>query len=593
MSKQKQLTPNKLALRHYVRQWRLDPKAAVLSLILPGVGTTLIFYLPPLIIAKVLSLLGSQNSFAFSDLIPYILAFAAVWAAGELLWRVAIHYLIILTVNSYNRLYADAMGDLLKKDLVFFDNNFAGALTKKVIGYARNFETFTDTFVFSIGSNFIPLLFVSVILWFMSPWLLLGLLFSIVLTAVCVIPLIKRRQKIVDAREKASNIVSGNIADIIGNMAAVRTFAQEDYEAKKNKAHVHEYMERARQSWAYQNLRIDVVTSPLYVGANVLGLTLALWLSQQGSLPVEAIFVAFAYYAGITRTMWEFNSIYRNLEASITEAAQFTALLQEKPKIKDDPKAESFNLKQPAITINKINFKYNDNRGEHLFKDLHLAIEPGEKIGLVGPSGGGKTTIAKLLLRVMDVTDGEITVDGRDIRSIRQKDLRKYISYVPQDPLLFHRSLSENIAYGKLEAGDEEIKQAAKLAYADEFIDKLTDGYETLVGERGVKLSGGQRQRVSIARAILKDAPILVLDEATSALDSESESLIQEALTNLMEGRTTIVIAHRLSTIQKMDRIIVLEEGVITEQGSHAELLKKDGLYAKLWNHQSGGFLEE
>lgn len=214
-------------------------------------------------------------------------------------------------------------------------------------------------------------------------------------------------------------------------------------------------------------------------------------------------------------------------------------------------------------------------------------------MALVGHSGGGKTTITMLLLRFMDIDRGQIRIDGQNIATVKQRQLRSSIAYVPQDPALFHRTLTENIRYGKLDASQEEVVRVAKMAHAAEFIDKLRHGYETLVGERGVKLSGGQRQRIAIARAMLKNAPILVLDEATSALDSESEKLIQDVLWKLMEGRTAIVIAHRLSTIQRMDRIVVLKEGKIVEQGTHQELLQKAGVYAKLWAHQSGGFLKD
>ena len=225
-------------------------------------------------------------------------------------------------------------------------------------------------------------------------------------------------------------------------------------------------------------------------------------------------------------------------------------------------------------------------------KTFNLQIKSGEKIGLVGPSGGGKTTITRLLLRFMDIQGGAIMIDGQDIRDIKQQDLRRAIAYVPQEPLLFHRSIKENIRYGKPAASDDEIIAVAKKAFAHDFIKVLPDGYDTLVGERGVKLSGGQRQRVAIARAMLSNAPILVLDEATSALDSESERVIQKALWELMKGKTAVVIAHRLSTIQRMDRIVVLDEGKIIEQGSHKALLKQGGLYAKLWSHQSGGFID-
>jgi len=222
-----------------------------------------------------------------------------------------------------------------------------------------------------------------------------------------------------------------------------------------------------------------------------------------------------------------------------------------------------------------------------------LQIKPGERIGLVGVSGSGKTTLTKLLLRFADVEKGEITIDGQNIKKVTQESLRKNIAYVPQETSLFHRSIAENIAYGKPDASQAEIEHAAKLANADEFIKDLPNGYETLVGERGVKLSGGQRQRIAIARAILKDAPILVLDEATSALDSESEALIQGALKELIKDRTSIVIAHRLSTVMNLDKIIVLKDGKIAEAGSHTELLKKGGAYARLWSRQSGAFLDE
>lgn len=228
-----------------------------------------------------------------------------------------------------------------------------------------------------------------------------------------------------------------------------------------------------------------------------------------------------------------------------------------------------------------------------MFRKFSLRIKPGEKIGLVGHSGSGKTSLTKLLLRFADINDGEITIDGQNITHITQDDLRRHIAYVPQEPLLFHRTIAENISYARPDSDQQEIESVAKMAHADEFIVKLAKGYDTLVGERGVKLSGGQRQRVAIARAMLKNSPILLLDEATSALDSESEILIQKALWTLMENRTAIVIAHRLSTIQKMDRIIVLDNGRVIEEGSHKELLRKTGKYAELWTHQSGGFLEE
>ncbi|QQR52440.1 ATP-binding cassette domain-containing protein [bacterium] len=285
--------------------------------------------------------------------------------------------------------------------------------------------------------------------------------------------------------------------------------------------------------------------------------------------------------------------IARNIERSLADAAEMTTIMSTPAEVQDQPDAPAVTIRTGRVDFEQVVFGYDGQKRHQVFQGLDMHIEPGEKIGLVGTSGGGKTTITKLLLRLMDIQDGRILIDGHDIARLRQADVRRAISYVPQEPLLFHRSLQDNIAYGKPGATVRQIKQAAARAHAAEFIEQLPDGYQTLVGERGIKLSGGQRQRIAIARAMLKDAPILMLDEATSALDSESEKLIQAALVDLMQDRTAIVIAHRLSTIQRLDRIVVLEAGHIVEQGSHAELLSLGGVYAGLWAHQSGGFIAE
>ena len=281
------------------------------------------------------------------------------------------------------------------------------------------------------------------------------------------------------------------------------------------------------------------------------------------------------------------------MESSVGEGAEFAQLFIDPPSVQDASDAKELKIINADIEFNKINFNYGENQSkeEYFFNDFNLHIKSKEKIGLVGPSGGGKTTVTKLILRFINLQYGNITIDGQDISKVTQSSLRKSIAYVPQEPLLFHRSLFENIAYGNEKATKKEVINAAKLAHAHEFIDKLPHGYQTLVGERGIKLSGGQRQRVAIARAILKNAPILVLDEATSSLDSESEKYIQEGLWELMKDKTAIVIAHRLSTIKHLDRIIVLENGNISQDGTHNDLIKQKGIYARLWSHQSGEFL--
>ena len=286
------------------------------------------------------------------------------------------------------------------------------------------------------------------------------------------------------------------------------------------------------------------------------------------ALPVSTVILIFQFSQTILMNLWDVSSIFKNFTRVFGDAHEMTVILDTVDTVVDEKGAKKLIVDKGAISFDHITFTHAD-ANESIFKDFNLELKPGERIGLAGLSGSGKTTLTKLLLRFADVDQGAIKIDDQNIRKVTQHSLRKNIAYVPQEASLFHRTIAENIAYAKPDAPMEEIEHAAKLANAAEFIEKLPNGYETMVGERGIKLSGGQRQRIAIARAILKDAPILVLDEATSALDSESEALIQEALLRLMHGRTSIVVAHRLSTISSLDRIVVLENGKIIEQGPH------------------------
>lgn len=593
MQEQRNKQAYKLAVKHYwiitLKNW----KTSFSSILLTGVGTVLSFYVPPLIIAKILATYQDNNLPSTADLLPYILGFGGAWLAGEICWRIAIFLLIKTETRGMKQLYMQAMQKMMEKDLAFFHNNFAGSLTKKTNGYAHRYVDVMDTMVFNVAANLLPVFFISFILWRFSPLLVLGLVGMVALTIALIMPLIKYRAKLVAVREIASNKVSGLVADIYSNIDAVRAFSQEKFENDQHRKNVEDLTVKTKRSWDFHNQRIDVVISPLYVLTNLLGLVLAVHIASTTNAQIEVVFITFTYYVGFTRFMWEFNSLYRRLESAFSDAGQFTELLLDNTNVKDVDSPAEFNVKNGAIEFSGVNFHYQENEKQELFEDFSLSIKPGEKIGLVGHSGGGKTTLTKLLLRFMDIDSGAILIDGQDIAKVRQEDLRKRIAYVPQDPYMFHRSITDNIKYGKLDASDGDVKKVAKLSHSAEFIDDLPKKYDTLIGERGVKLSGGQRQRIAVARAMIKDAPILLLDEATSALDSESEKLIQDALWKLMEGRTTIVIAHRLSTIQKMDRILVLENGKIAEQGSHKQLLKNGGIYSDLWQHQSGGFLED
>jgi ATP-binding cassette, subfamily B, bacterial len=580
----------RLAIRHYADQLWQDKRTAVPALLGPAIGGILVWYCPPLVIAAALERFGEGARPELGDLLPYLLAFTALWVVGEGIWRLGIHFINRVASSGSASLQTKGMDALLDKDLAFFQDNFAGALTKKLLSYGYSYDQVVGTLTFRIVPNVVPIVFVSVVLWRYSPWIVAVLLGMIALTALVVMPLVVRRQRLVDVREVASNRVAGHVADTIANADAVRLFSREAEESATHARNVDEWRRRALHSWDYQNQRVDLVTSPLYVATNVLGVVLAVVLGDGGRLDLAAVFVTFTYYVRVTEIVWQFNEIYRNLETHLSQAAQFTELLLDPPLVTDPPDPVVPRFRDAGVELDQVVFRY-PNRTEPLFAGLDLRIEPGQKVGLVGPSGAGKSTLIRLLLRFADLDGGAIRLGGQDISVIRQADVRGQIAYVPQDPVMFHRTLRDNVAFGRLDASEDEIQAAARAANADGFIHALPQGYDTLVGERGVKLSGGQRQRVAIARAVLRASPILVLDEATSSLDSESEHLIQQALRALMAERTAIVVAHRLSTLQAMDRLVVLADGAVVEDGTHASLLAADGLYASLWRQQSGGFL--
>ncbi len=579
-----------LVVRRYCSQVRRRLGLSIPALVLPGLGEILGFYVPPLIIARVLGEFASGARPSLRELMPYVLAFAGVWLAGEVIWRVAGFLMARAEIRGMEELYIEAMNELLAKDLSFFHDNYAGSLTKRALGYARRFEDVFDIMSFQVLANVLPLGFVAFVLWKHSPWLILTLVGMLVATFAFIWPRVRSRQKLVALREAASTRLAGHVADSISNAEAVRAFAREPEEARIHARNVDDFGSKTLRSWDYQNLRVDTITAPMYVLTNALGLIIALATSASTGDALQTVFITFSYYTGITRVMWEFNRIYRNLESAFTEAAQFTELLLDPPAVVDAAETKPFAPPHYGIEMRNVCFRYEPSQ-PLLFEEFSLEVPHGAKVGMVGYSGGGKTTITRLLLRFVDIESGAILIGGQRIDEIPQAALRRAIAYVPQDPSMFHRSIADNIRIGRPDATDDEVRRAANLAHAAEFIDALPLGYETLVGERGVKLSGGQRQRVAIARAILKDAPVLILDEATSSLDSESEALIQDALWNLMATRTAIVIAHRLSTVKRMDQLVVLDHGGIVEQGSHGALLAQGGIYASLWAHQSGGFL--
>lgn len=486
-------------------------------------------------------------------------------------------------------LHDQTFNRLLKHSYNFFSNSFSGGLVAKAKRFTRSFEILSDVISFQIWFSFISLLGVIVVLLVKIPiFAYLFIIWSILYVAI-VFFFIKKKIKLDIQEAEADSKVTGHLADAIVNILNIKVFTSSKHEDRRFNKVTSEEEGKRRKAWYFGNLQNAVQATFMGVlQVTILILSVKLW--YRGELSIGMIVLLQTYMFNIFDILWNLGRSMTKAIKALTDMKEVVDIFETTPDILDPINPEVPKIKDGVIEFKNVSFGYTE--GIDVLNNFNFKIEKGQKIGLVGHSGSGKSTITKLLLRFVDVDSGEILIDGQNISNITQDDLRSAISYVPQESILFHRSIRENIGYSRENSTNEEIEEAAKFAHADDFINDLPKGYNTLVGERGIKLSGGERQRVSIARAMLKDSPILVLDEATSSLDSISEKYIQESFTKLMEGRTTVVIAHRFSTIQKMDRIIVLDKGQIVEEGTHTELLKKNGQYADLWNHQVGGFIE-
>lgn len=489
------------------------------------------------------------------------------------------------------RLYNATFRTLLRKDQTFFVNEKVGALTSRFIDFVRSHVALQDLFIMRTLSFCLSLVVGLGIVAVSSPPLALILLALIVSIMIEIRIFTKIRRPYRMERKTLIGEVHGEVADSLTNNLLVKTFAHEDTEIR----HLETQTNRLQKIFI-KDIGIfaldGAVRNAIMVMTQVIGISVCAFMVLNGQMELGIAIFAIAYLQRVAAQIFMLGEIVNGYDEALLQAAPMSDILQKTNAVTDAPAAQALRINSPTLSLQHVAYHYSDS-DTLVLDDISLDVPAGQKVGLVGHSGAGKTTIVQLLLRFSDVTGGSIRIAGKDIRTITQQSLRENIAYVPQEPMLFHRTLRENIAYGKPTATDEQIRDAAKKANALPFIEALPHGLDTLVGERGVKLSGGQRQRIAIARAILKDAPILILDEATSALDSESEKLIQQSLEVLMQERTSIVIAHRLSTIAKLDRIIVLDQGKIIEDGTHSELLRKKGTYARLWQHQSGGFIEE
>lgn len=578
---------NRETLRLYWEQSRKHKVSFFMMLLAIPIGASVIDSILPYFLSQSIGDLshGAKN-------VPTLLTFAAITGLTGVIFnyigfRSMVHHEGMLLT----RLRETVFERLMKKDNEFFANQKIGAMTSRYIDFVRNYVTIQDLFVIrtlgfvlTVGSGLVILAIES--------WMVAVIIFCFIIVLSIEIRLsAKMRAPWRHERKTLVSDIHGEVADALTNNLIVKSYAGEQREIDT----LHKLTSRFTKIYKKD---IGFVMSEgsvrvlMMVIIQVVSIIISAQLIHKGQMSLATAIFILAYMQRLGSQIFTLSDIVNGYDQAFLDAQPMTEMLLKENTVNDVPNATDLALTTPSIEIDHVDYRYSDAASD-VIHDISLHIPAGQKVGLIGHSGAGKSTILQLLLRFNDVTGGAIRIDGQDIRDITQTSLRRAIGYVPQEPLLFHRSLRENITYGRPDASDHAIRKAAKQAHALEFIKKLPEGFDTLVGERGIKLSGGQRQRIAIARAILKDAPILVLDEATSALDSESEKLIQESLETLMQGRTSIVIAHRLSTIAKLDRIIVLDAGKIVEDGTHQQLVAKNGVYAQLWKHQSGGFIEE
>ncbi len=588
-SEDKKLAPASAVFRVYWAHAKKYPRTLALTG-LSAITLQAAMLAGPLYMRNFFNLLAknSPSEEIYNQLVHILVFVVGVWLldwASRRLQEWAVMHFETHTMEDLSR---NAFGYLLDHSHNFFISNFAGSLTHKVNKFARSFERLAD----AIALQFFPtILFVSgaiVVLYLRQPILGVALLIWTLLFVWFQIAVARWRQPIRTATAEADTRVTATLADAISNQSTITLFSGETFERTR--------AADVLAIWRKLTARLWIADGWIWSGIGLFMIAIeggliygGLHYWRLGLLTIGDFVLIQAYLITTFDRLVAINRELRGFYSALAEGGEMVAILETPHDIQDVPSAKELVVSVGEIRFDDVSFDF--HKGTSVLQDLHLIIQGGERLALVGPSGAGKSTITKLLLRLYDLSQGQIRIDGQDISAVTQNSLRNAISFVPQEPVLFHRSLMENIRYGKRDATDEEVLDAARRAHCHEFISRLPQKYDTLVGERGVKLSGGERQRVAIARAILKNSPILILDEATSSLDSESESYIQDALQTLMKNKTVIVIAHRLSTIMKMDRIVVIEGGTIAATGTHNDLLSQGGLYKKLWSIQAGGFI--
>ena len=549
------------------------------------------FSLRPFLLKIIINKIPSATSeTAIAELAPPLVFYLGMSLIVMIIFR--FHDYLCLNLNPpLKRHVADIlMKRMMKHSLSMFQNHFAGNLANKVKDVMNNIPDLLQVSLNQFLAHFLALAIaiftLSTVSYKFSILLSVWVIFFVIGSSF----FLKKAKKLsYEAAEVSSRIV-GQIVDILSNIASVYLFSSKKNESKKLKTHLDRSVvaEQNRDWWFLYIFSFQSLSFLVY---QIIAFTLLIYGYKDGTVTAGDFAMIISLNIGIIDILWVLSRDTMKFSQYWGNISQGLNIALAPIEIEDAPRALELKITKGSIEFKQVKFHYKGTNP--LFEDKSVTIEAGQKVGLVGYSGSGKTTFVNLILRLHDLTNGQILIDGQDIAKVTQDSLREGIAMIPQDPSLFHRTLMDNIRYGRGWACDKEVIQAARRSHAHEFIEKLPEGYGSLVGERGVKLSGGQRQRIAIARAVLKNAPILILDEATSQLDSLTESDIQESMWDLMQNKTTLVIAHRLSTLMHMDRILVFDQGKIVEDGSHQELLAKNGLYKTLWSAQVDGFLPE
>lgn len=534
-----------------------------------------------------LALLG-QDPTALKAAISNFIIISVILLLQWIFWRITGFTILNYQPRVMADLQTSTFSHIVFHSYRFFTNTFAGSLVRKINRLSRAFEEFDDTIVFQMISVIITMVGSFIGLYLRLPMMGFILLGWILLIFIINYLFVRWKLKADLLRAEADTEASGALSDALSNTITIKLFTGEKIESESYKNVMERWRAAQARAWVRGEI-IYAIQTFLSIAIEIILLWMGIHLVVNKIFTIGDLVLLQTYLMAVFGNIGQIGRIMRNMFESFADARESAELLATPFEVKDKRGGKQLKTKRGEIEFRNVSFSF--LKSKKTLDGFSLKISRGEKIALVGPSGAGKTTVTKLLLRFFDVERGQILVDRQDISRVTQESLRKNISLVPQEPILFHRSLLENIRYGRRDATDEEVVEASKKAHCHEFISELPNNYHTLVGERGVKLSGGERQRVAIARAILKNAPILILDEATSSLDSESERLIQNAMDELMKGKTTIVIAHRLSTVIKMDRIAVMEKGAVVTSGTHQSLIQREGVYKKLWDIQAGGFI--